>query len=219
MGLFIKEIRDYKILERYRKSLDAFYEFGETEKYRLLMDKKLKQYILRQDKENPKKVVYLGWLRGKYCVFHDKIFYINTISYTGNAENPLNYIDVETGNAGKMSVLSNKGFWLAMHWHCQDVVNEFGIKEDALVLEVTRYKESSHNEKEFTYTAYVTYNNGQFHVDYVFPDLPARKRNNSEKAVEGTEEKPSSIHQETPSVKKPGLIYGDDIVLQVKSEE
>lgn len=64
MGLFSKEIRDYKIMERYRKSLDAFYEFGETEKYRLLMDKKLKQYILRQDKDNPKKVVYLGWMRG-----------------------------------------------------------------------------------------------------------------------------------------------------------
>jgi len=219
MGLFSKEIRDYKIMERYRKSLDAFYEFGETEKYRLLMDKKLKQYILRQDKDNPKKVVYLGWMRGKYCIFHNRIFYINTISYTGIAENPLNYIDVETGNSGKMSVLSNKGFWLAMHWHCQDVVNEFYIKEDALVIDVTRYNENSHNEKEFTYTAYVTYNNGQFHTDYVYPDLSKKKISNSEKVVRDTEKKASSTRQETPVVKQPGLTYGDDIALQVESEK
>lgn len=66
---------------------------------------------------------------------------------------------------------------------------------------------------------YVTYSNGKFHADYVYPDLSKRKINNSEKVVESTEKRASSSHQEIPVVKEHGLIYGNDIVLQVESEE
>lgn len=170
MGLFRKELSDYKVMEKYKKSLDDFYIFGETEKYRLYLDKPLNQYIMRQDKQNPKQVVYLGWLRGEKCVFHGRIFYINKWSYTGRSENPLNYIDVETGNAGHLSVLSNKGCWIAMHWHCQDNVNNFTIKDDKIVIEVTRYKADAHNEKEFSYVIYVTYDKGQFKIEHMFPE-------------------------------------------------
>lgn len=164
MGLFHKELSDYKVMEKYKKNLDDFYVFGETEKYRLYLDKRLNQYIMRQDKQNPKQVVKLGWLRGEKCVFHDRIFFINKWSYTGRSENPLNYIDVETGNSGTMSVLSNKGCWLAMHWHCQDTVNSLDIKDDKIVIDVTRYKENAHDEKALSYLVYISYEKGKFKV-------------------------------------------------------
>ncbi len=169
MGLFCKELGDYKVMGKYRKSLDDFYVFGETEKYWLYLDKSFNQYIMRQDKQNYKKVVYLGWLRGEKCVFHGKIFYINRWSYTGCSENPLNYIDVETGNSGHLSVLSNKGCWINMHLHCQDNVNNFTIKDDKIVIEVTRYKADAHNEEEFSYVIYVTYDRGEFKIEYILP--------------------------------------------------
>lgn len=170
MGLFRKNLSEYRVMEKYKKRLDDFYIFGETEKYRLFLDKQFNQYILRQEKQNPKNVVTLGWLRGNVCVFHDRIFYINKWSYTGRSENPLNYIDIETGNAGSMSVLSNKGCWIAMHWHCQDNVNSFTIQGDKLVIEVTRYKENAHNEEEFSYSVHIKYADGQFQINYVFPE-------------------------------------------------
>ena len=169
MGLFRKELSEYKVMEKYRKSLDDFYVFGETEKYLLYLDTRLNQYIMRQDKQKPKQVVKLGWLRGEKCVFHNRIFYINKLSYTGRSENPLNYIDIETGNAGQLSVLSNKGCWIAGHWHCQDNVNNFAIKDDKIVIEVTRYKADAHNEKEFSYTIYITYDKGQFKIERLLP--------------------------------------------------
>lgn len=173
MGLFKKELRDYKVMEKYRKGLDDFYLFGETEKYNLYLDNGLNQYIMRQEKANPKNVVKLGWLRGLVCVFHDRIFFINKRSYTGRSENPLNYIDIETGNSGTLSVLSNKGCWLAMHWHCQDTVNSLDIKDDKIVLEITRYKEDAHDEKELSYLVYISCEKGKFEIYQKFPHKQA----------------------------------------------
>lgn len=181
MGLFSKELRDYKVMEKYKKGLDEFFVFGETDRYRLYLDKRLKQYILRQDKQNPKNVVYLGWLRGEICIFCNNIFYINKVSYTGRIDNPLNYIDIETGNAGSMNVLSNKGCWYAMHWHCQDIVKEINIQQNTLVININRYKEGAHDEKDCTYSIYITYDAGRFNVERIFSETSVEEQNKQQK--------------------------------------
>lgn len=218
MGLFSKEIRDYKVMEKYKKSLDAFFVFGETERYRLYLDKRLKQYILRQDKQNPKNVVYLGWLRGQTCIFFDKIFYINQISYTGRVDNPLNYIDIETGNAGNMNVLSNKGAWFAMHWHCRDIVQKIYIQQNTLVIDVNRYKEDSHSEKECLYSIHITYDANRFNIERIFTETSVEEQNKQQKNTDVCDKNVNSLHTSVSDVKKPGLTYGDDIALQTKTE-
>ncbi len=195
MGLFSKHLSNYKVMERYRGRLNDFYVFGETERYRLYLDKCLNQYIMRQDKQNPKHVVSLGWLRGEKCVFHDTIFYINKWSYTGDSKNPLNYIDVETGKSGSISVLSNKGCWIAMHIHCQDVVDSFTVKEDRIVIEVTRYKEDGHSEKEFSYIIYITYENGKFEINREFPNDTHVQKSELSIAIENLATNPSVENQ------------------------
>lgn len=75
--------------------------------------------------------------RSEVCIFCDNIFYINKVSYTGRIDNPLNYI--ETGTAGSVNVLSDKGCWYAMHWHCQDIVIKLNVQQEILVMKKKKH--------------------------------------------------------------------------------
>lgn len=172
MGLFgSKPIYKCRILEKYK--IDIEKEncdlVGETAQYRVYCfkaDSTSSTYLLRQEKLNPKKVVYLGQAKNKMCVCGNKVYAINRINYTSRTTHPLYCIDIETGESRELPVLSDKGCYIAMHWHCQDCVESIALEDGAVVMDVTRYKENSHYEEELKYRVYIRYENGKYSKKY-----------------------------------------------------
>ena len=172
MGIFgNKEIYKYHILEKYNKGIDNCTLVGETDAYRIytLKHQTLSNtYFLRQDKRNPKKVVYLGAAYTHIGVFHNKIFSINRMSLTGRSKHPLFCTDVETGERTELHVLSEKQCHVAvpgrLHFYCQDMVEEILVADDTLIIKVTRYKEDANYETERTYQIHIRYDGGTVSV-------------------------------------------------------
>ncbi|MBO5214412.1 MAG: hypothetical protein J6B86_06550 [Clostridia bacterium] len=200
MGLFgPKPLYKYKPLEKYKVDIEkendefqrtdkyhrlAKYKLvGETEKYRIYYfkgDNTSSTYLLRQDKHNTKKVVFLGNAKTNMCVFANKVFAIDRINYASRAYHPLYCIDIETCNCGEMDVLSNKGCYIAMHYHCQDCVESIETKDNSVIVQVTRYKEGSHYEEECKYQIVIRNENNEFYykVNGLLPkeNVPAQDK-------------------------------------------
>ena len=162
MALFGKKpIYKCKSLEKYKidtYELSQCQMVGETAAYNIYSykaDSTSSTYLLRQEKANLKKIVYLGQAKKNMCIYYDKIFAIDRINYTSRTYHPLYCTDIATGDKIELDVLSDKGCYIAMHWHCQDCVETMNICNDAVVLDVTRYKESSHYEEELKYRVYI----------------------------------------------------------------
>ena len=202
MGLFAKkEMYKYKPLERVRINIDAvnaaflaanpklnsydvkeYCEFvGETNNYRIyIYQRKVSGfggYFLRQDKASPKKVAYLGSARKHSCVFHDKLFTIDSFSATQRTNHPLICKDINTGVQTEMQILSDKGFrehiGNSMHLYCQDVVHSLDVLNDVMTLEVHRYPADSVVIKETfieecIYKIHIKYTDGKFTVEREF---------------------------------------------------
>ena len=172
MGLFgSKPIYKCRILEKYK--VDPEKEqcglVGETVQYRIYRFKEdgiSSTYLLRQEKSNPKKVVYLGQAKENMCICGNKLFAIDRINYTSRTNHPVYCIDVDTGESIELPVLSDKGCYFAMHWHCQDCVESISLRDDTIILAVTRYREKSHGEEELRYRAHIRYENGRFSKEY-----------------------------------------------------
>ena len=172
MGIFgNKEIYKHKILEKYKNGVDGCLYVGETDRYRIYTLKHqtlTNTYFLRQDKSNPKKVVYLGAAHKHIGVFQNKIFSIDRMSLTGRSKHPLFCTDVETGERTEMHVLSDKQCQISvpgrLHFYCQDMVESISVAEDTLKVEVTRYKEGANYEKECTYHIQIRHNGNTFSV-------------------------------------------------------
>ena len=173
--LFSREKSPYKHqpLERYKGYTDGAKLFGETDQYsihvvykRLSDEYQIPDFFLRQDKQHPKRVVYLGKAHIYNCLFHNKILSINGTSNTGRGFHPLYCIDVETGERTEMDILSRKMYYIqtpfSLHYYCQDVVKSMEYMGDAVVLSVTRYKENANNEEEFAYRIHIRNVNGRF---------------------------------------------------------
>lgn len=203
MGLFSKKpMYKYQPLEKVRIDIDAVnsaflatnpklssYEakefcelIGETNNYRVYVYQRkvsgFDGYFLRQEKSNPKKVAYLGSARKHCCVFHDKLFTIDSFSPTHRVYHPLICKDINTGVQTEMKVLSDKGFrefiGNSMHLYCQDVVHSLGVHNDVMTLEVYRYpadslltKETYH--EECIYLIHIRFTGGKFTIERVFP--------------------------------------------------
>jgi hypothetical protein len=134
-------------------------------------------YFLRQDKASPKKVVYLGSARKHCCVFHDKLFTINSLSLTGRAYHPLICKNINTGEQTEMNVLSDKSYGLLiggnLHFYCQDVVHSLEVKENTMILEIHRYPADTTLTKETykeesIYFIHIKYIDGQFVVERIY---------------------------------------------------
>lgn len=179
MGIFgEKEIYKYRLLERYKKGVDGCQFVGETSAYRIytLKHQTLSNtYFLRQEKANPKKVVYLGRAHRNICVFHNKIYSIDRMSLTGRSYHPLFCTDIETGTRTEIAVLSKKQCHVlvpgSLHFYCQDMVESIKISGDAVVIEVNRYKEGVNYEKEFTYYIYIRHNGSSLVIEYDYGSL------------------------------------------------
>lgn len=179
MALFgNKPIYKYHILERYRNSIDECSIVGETSTYRILTLKHgySSTYFLRQDKKNPKKVVYLGPAHNKICVYRDTIISINRMSTTNSASHPFFFTDIATGERKSIKFLSDKTCRITVsdattirsHIYCQDMVESIKIEDEAAVAEVTRYEEDTYLE-EFTYHIRIGHNGTNFTREYIYP--------------------------------------------------
>ncbi len=153
---------------------------GETNKYNIYVYQRkvsgFDGYFLRQDKTSLKKVEYLGSARKHCCVFHDKVFTINSLSLTGRAYHPLICKDINTGEQNEMSVLSDKSYGLlvggSLHFYCQDAVHSLEVKDDTMILEVYRYPADTTltretYKEEVIYFIHIKYIDGQFVVERV----------------------------------------------------
>ena len=180
MALFgNKPIYKYRILERYRKSIDECSVVGETGDYRVLTTKHgySSTHFLRQDKKNPKKVVYLGPAHDKICVYHDTIISINRRSTTNNTSHPFFLTNIATGERQKIKLLSDKACRITVndattirtHIYCQDMVESIKFEDGTAVAEVTRYVEDTYL-KEFTYYIRIGHNGTNFTRAYFYPE-------------------------------------------------
>lgn len=209
MGLLGKKpMYKYKPLERVRINIDAVntaflaanqklssYEakeycelIGETDSYRVYIYQRKASgfdgYFLRQEKASPKKVAYLGSARKHCCVFHDKLFTIDSFSPTHRVYHPLICKDINTGVQTEMKILSEKGFrefiGTSMHLYCQDVVHSLKVHNDVMTLEVYRYpadsvltKETYH--EEYIYHIHIKHTDGKFTITREFPKTGAEQ--------------------------------------------
>lgn len=176
MGIFRdKEIYKYSILEKYKKGVNDCTLVGETENYRIytLKHQTLSDtYFLRQEKRNPKNVVYLGPAHKHIGVFKNKIFSINRISLTGRAQHPLFCTDVETGERKEMHLLSDKQCIISvpgrLNFYCQDMVESISVVDNSVSIKVTRYKEGVNYEEEATYQIFIRHDGNTFSVEKKF---------------------------------------------------
>lgn len=200
MGIFFnKPLYKYNPLERVRIDIDKVKSYdekrscdlvGETNDYRIYIYKEngagIGRYFLRQEKTHPKRVAYLGRARGHYCVFHDKVFTIDSFSSTGHTRHPLICKDINTGAQTEMEILSPKGFYefigTSMHLYCQDVVQSIEVNNDVMTLKVCRYpaeatltKDTYH--KEFVYHIHIKRPGGNFVVEKEFPEENEKEGN------------------------------------------
>lgn len=198
MGLFQKKaLYKYKPLERVRLDIDKvnkqfaeanpeirsgdpkeYCEFiGETDSYCIYAYQRkasgLGGYFLRQEKASPKKVAYLGTARKHCCVFHGKLFTIDSFSPIGNTKHPLICKDINTGVQTVMNILSDQGFYEfigpSMHFHCQDTIHSLSLRDDTMTLEVYRYPADSvltgdTFHEECIYYIHIKYADGEFRV-------------------------------------------------------
>ena len=188
MGLFGKKpLYKYKPLEKYKvdiekeneefRKTDPYHRMvkyevvGETSKYTIYCfkaDATSEKYLLRQEKCKAKNVVFLGRAKTNMCIFNNKVFAINRINYTSRTYHPLYCIDIETGICREIEVLSNKACYIAMHYHCQDCVEQLMVNNEVLIMQVTRYKESSHCEEECKYQVLLQYRGDTLLKEYRF---------------------------------------------------
>lgn len=239
MGLFGKKaMYKYKPLERVRINIDAVnntflatnpklssYEakeycelVGETNNYRIYVYQRkvsgFDGYFLRQEKSSPKRVAYLGTARKHCCVFHDKLFTINSLSATNQIYHPLICKDINTGVQTELKILSEKGFHefvgTSMHLYCQDVVHSLEVHNDVMTLEVYRYpadsiltRETYH--EECIYHIHIKHDNGKFFATKEFPKTKAEP----ETTRENNTQKDENASSEQSAIKSVVSFYND----------
>lgn len=245
MGLFSKKpIYKYKPLQKYKVDIEYENEvfkksdpwrrggkyklLGETSKYRIyyfLEDSSSSTYLLRQDKDKTNKVVYLGRGKTNMCIFNNKLFAIDRINCTSRTYHPLYCTDVETGICTEINVLSDKGCYFAMHFHCQDCVDKISANDDTLIMQVTRYKESSHAEEEYKYQVCLKYDGNTLLKECSKTSIPNNKKtskNNIPNPVlqkNTPDNKDISYSNETPISHGNYNVYGKDIALKTEQNK
>ena len=194
MGLFRhKALYKYEMLERFKIDIKKFREnaeegehctlIGETNLYNIYVIRQnssgSREYILRQEKIAPKKVVYLGSAKDHRCVYKNKVFMIDKTTISHNHADPsLIVVDVETAQVQKIGILSEKTIDIfvasMIHRICQDTVEAISVSDDGVMLKVSRYKEGTYERiigvKTDTYNIYITIENGKLNIRREYPN-------------------------------------------------
>lgn len=196
MDLFNKKtISKCNILERYNIDIEQFVAhttsnlsqkeycrlLGETNKYNIYLFKDTTtshEHLLRQDKHNLKRVVYLGRSQDFNCVFGNSIFLMyRTSAHILYAAPLLICIDIETGKQTTYNILSKENIFQLIggmgYVISQDCVQAMWVQGENVVLEIKRYAqgkyESLFDVASFTYHMYIRQIAGQFSFSAVFP--------------------------------------------------
>lgn len=185
-----KAIYKYNILEKYKIDLEfakndgntvvekigdslnyTFYKFREK-------DATLSSYyILRQDKSNPKKVVYFGEYEDINCVFNEHLF-LTRKSGELNRFDRFICLNVETGEKtiykwkspfGYMEVINGYG-----RFYNQDSIEKIYVENNKMIIEVNRKKTTDKEAQEYEYNIdmkyilTIEYINNQFIAKYSY---------------------------------------------------
>ena len=146
-----KNLSDHRLMERYRGDIDGCSIVGETSEYTIYIKNDSifsEGHFLRQEKSNPKKVVYLGEAHFNRVVLNNLIFSINHSGIRNSNINPLFITDINTGERSVLNILSDKtyreyvkGKCAKIYSICQDKVSRIRIENDSVVLDISRYNE------------------------------------------------------------------------------
>lgn len=117
-------------------------------------------YIIRQNKDNKKKVVFFGNYEELVCVYKEHLF-LTKKSGELNRFDYITCINVETGNVrkykwksqyGSLSVINGYG-----RFYNQDEVKKMYVKEEKLIMEIHREKTTSKEAESYEYNKDMDY--------------------------------------------------------------
>lgn len=199
MGMFGKKpIYEYKISARYPLDVEKFNIkaaqsqsklsycrlIGETAQYNIYLFKDCDissfEYLLRQEKSSPKKIVYLGRAQEFNCVLENKVFLMDRTKAHINFLHPkLICMDIETGKRAAIDILSHETVDLfivpsGMSYELsQDCIKSMTIQNGRAVLEIARYKIGGINnlldDNAFIYQLHISTQNGKMQFSHLFP--------------------------------------------------
>lgn len=185
-----KAIYKYNMLEKYKIDLEFAKNDGNTVvekigeslnyifyKFREKDATLSSYYILRQEKSNPKKVVYFGEYEDINCVFNEHLF-LTRKSGELNRFDRFICLNVETGEKtiykwkspfGYMEVINGYG-----RFYNQDSIEKIYVENNKMIMEVNRKKTSDKEALEYEYNLdmkyilTVEYINNQFVASYSY---------------------------------------------------
>ena len=185
-----KAIYKYNMLEKYKIDLEFAKNDGNTVvekigeslnyifyKFREKDATLSSYYILRQEKSNPKKVVYFGEYEDINCVFNEHLF-LTRKSGELNRFDRFICLNVETGEKtiykwkspfGYMEVINGYG-----RFYNQDSIEKIYVENNKMIMEVNRKKTSDKEALEYEYNLdmkyilTIEYINNQFVASYSY---------------------------------------------------
>lgn len=185
-----KSIYKYNMLEKYKINLElakndgntVVEKIGESLNYNFYKfrekDATLSYfYILRQDKKNPKKVVYFGNYEDINCIYNEHLF-LTRKSGELNRFDHFICLNVETGEKttyrwkspfGYMEVINGYG-----RFYNQDSIEKIYVENNKMIMEVKRTKTPDKEAQEYEYNIDMNYKltveyiNGEFVATYSY---------------------------------------------------
>lgn len=164
-GKYIAESHDY-----------LFYSYHSDE------NKAWGTYLVRVTKRNPTEMVFFGEQEDWNCIFHEYLFSIDKRSGFFS-DLSLRQVDVDSGEESALDLFGKGRVFEAfgrdsVHEICQDKIQNMYVKDDVLVLEVSR-KEGSVRpgviekyNKDLEYRIEISFDNTELKVDKIFPEIP-----------------------------------------------
>lgn len=228
MALFKKkEVHKYKVMERYRIDIsktNRLYNEGKSKEgswgrrefchviaegqkyifygYRTFEDGS-GGYVLRQEKDNPRKIVFFGDCRLFNCVFHDYLFQVNREGEIGRFGITARH--VASGNQIRYNWLSERANYIAINgygrFYSQDTVEDVYVKDGKLVFRVSRKKSNDPHHKyeqsdcydiDVKYDLIVEYVSGEFKATAIFPSCKEIATNDAATNISDLERMPSN---------------------------
>lgn len=199
MGLFSrKPIYQYDILAPYKINIVKFNAkavdtnskqdycrlIGETAKYNIYLFREghsgSGEYLLRQEKLAPQKVVYLGSAKDYRCVYKGKVLAIDaTVNKINYLHPKLICTDIEAGVKSSVDILSSDNVFMfiagMVYEMCQDCVQGMRSTGEEVVLDVLRYECGTYEsfpeagKHSFVYQMFLRFEDGKYNIRRVFP--------------------------------------------------
>jgi len=165
-----KAIYKYNILEKYKIDIndadaDTLEKMCENDNYNFYKFREKNAtlsnlYILRQDKQNPKKVVFFGNYEEHSCIYKGHLFLAKSTGELNRFDH-ITCINVENGNIrnyrwkskyGIMNIINGYG-----RFYNQDKITNVYVKDDILVFDINRTKTNDKEAQDYEYNVDMDY--------------------------------------------------------------